>query len=73
MDKATQSNATQFLFLMLYYLYIQLPFALNAKGGDLHMPKKNKKSNKQQLNVTAIILAIIKLVQEIVIAWIENR
>ncbi len=58
---------------MLYYLYIQLPFALNAKGGDLPMPKKNKKSNKQKLNVTAIILAIIKLVQEIVIAWIENR
>lgn len=44
------------------------------KGGEI-MPQKKKENNpkKQKLNTTAVVVAIIKFVQEIVKAWIENR
>lgn len=37
------------------------------------MRKTNRASNKPKLNATAIIVAIIKLIQEIVLALIENK
>lgn len=37
------------------------------------MRKTNRTNNKHMLDATAIIIAIIKLVQEVIISIIENK